>query len=66
MAKAIPDSPVAVPALSVASPLGPFRRAGRQFDTTPVLIPLSDVTDAQIAALRAEPRLVVKDAEIPL
>jgi hypothetical protein len=58
--------PKNAPALSVVSPGGAFRRAGRQFGPVPTLIPLSELSKDQIAALRAEPLLVVKDAEIPL
>jgi hypothetical protein len=42
----------------------PIRRAGRHWPAEPVTIPDGALTDAQVAALRAEPELTVED--VPL
>lgn len=43
----------------VVGPQGGFRRAGRRFGPEPVRIPLDALSEAEKAALIAEPRLVV-------
>jgi len=60
------DSPKTIPALKIrAVPTKGFYRAGRHWVPEPQVVPLSDFDKKQIAALRAEPNLVVEDAEIP-
>ncbi|MBB4287794.1 HI1506-related protein [Roseospira goensis] len=39
----------------------PIRRAGRSWPAEPVTVPDGDLTDAEVAALRAEPELTVED-----
>jgi hypothetical protein len=56
-----------IPALRVrsCSPLGTFRRGGEAFTQDARTIPLADLTEAQIKAIRGETRmLVVEDVEI--
>lgn len=54
-----------VPALSIRSvPQGGFCRAGRRWVPSPQIVPVSDFTEDQVAALRAESNLVVEDTEI--
>jgi hypothetical protein len=47
------------------SPRGFFRRAGLDFTTEPVLLPLGDLSRDQVQALRAERMLVVEDVTVP-
>ena len=53
------------PALRVTSKQAGFRRAGRAWPASPVTVPLAEFDDQQVAALRAEPMLVVEDVELP-
>lgn len=53
-----------VPGLRVQSAVAGFRRAGRAWPAAPTDVPVAELTKAQIAALKAEPRLVVTDVEI--
>lgn len=53
-----------VPALRVASKREGFRRAGRAWYTMPVEVFLSDLTEDQLAQIRAEPMLDVTDIEV--
>ncbi len=46
-------------ALLVTGPKRGFRRAGRLFGPTPTRIPLSELTPTEVAALQAEPMLIV-------
>ena len=46
------------------SPAG-FRRAGREWGPDPVKVPLSELTDDQVQALRDEPGLLVVDVDMP-
>ncbi len=50
-------------ALKIVSRPESFRRAGYAFTGAATTIPLADLTDDQVAALRAEPQLVVVDTE---
>lgn len=50
--------------LTVVGPQQGFRRAGRQFGPEPVHIPLADLSDADILALKNEPMLVASIAQI--
>ena len=59
----MPD-PKPIPALRVRSVPASFWRSGRQWTREPQEIPLSAFSDAQIAALRAEPNVVVEDIEL--
>ena len=38
-----------------------FRRAGMSFTQTPTLVPLKDLDEDQITALKAEPMLIVRE-----
>lgn len=53
-----PDAP-AGPALIITGPKRGRWRAGRHFGPQAVTIPLTDLTEAEIAALRADPALTV-------
>jgi hypothetical protein len=55
-----------IPALVVSSrsPMGSFRRAGREWTRESITLPLSELTDDQVKALRNEPMLVVSDTVI--
>lgn len=49
-------------ALTITGPKRGRWRAGRHFGPQPVTIPLADLTEAEIAALRADPALTVGEA----
>lgn len=51
-------------ALRISAKTDNFRRAGLAFTRTPIDMPMDDLTQAQIAALKAEPMLVVAEVEI--
>ncbi|KXF92092.1 HI1506-related protein [Phaeobacter inhibens] len=53
------QAPVGIEALRVIGPAKGFRRAGFGFGPRPVDIPLADLSEGQIAAIEAEPRLIV-------
>ncbi|HFQ15137.1 MAG TPA: hypothetical protein ENK41_02175 [Rhodobacteraceae bacterium] len=52
--------------IRVIGPEGGFRRAGHLFGPGETDIPLDSMSKQQIAAIRAEPRLIVTDIEIAL
>ncbi len=52
------DQPDQIEALRVQGPTKGFRRAGRDFGPTPVFIQLADLSEAELAALENEPRLM--------
>jgi hypothetical protein len=56
-------SALAPAALRVTGPARGFRRAGRVFGPAPVLLPLAALSEAERAAIEAEPRLVVERVE---
>lgn len=59
----LPDQPAVV---TVRAPAGPRRRAGLAFDKAPRVLTLAELGpdfDATLAALRADPRLTVTDAD---
>lgn len=49
------------PCLEVRSATEGFRRAGRAWGKAPTVVPVSELTKEQIAALKAEPNLVVAE-----
>lgn len=51
-------------ALRITAAREGFRRAGRAWSKTPVDVPLADLTDDQVALLRAESLLTVEDITI--
>lgn len=53
------------PALRILAKREGFRRAGYAFGAEPVVIPVADLSPAQIKSLRSEPMLLVTDAEVP-
>lgn len=55
-----------IPAITVSSrsPMGSFRRAGREWARESVTVPVSDFKPAELQALRDEPMLVVSDTTI--
>lgn len=53
-----------VAALRITARHAGFRRAGMEHPDKPVDHPLDSLTKAQIAALKAEPGLVVQEVEI--
>jgi len=42
-----------------------FRRAGRAWSRQPTDVPLADLSDDQVAMLRAEPMLTVEESALP-
>ena len=52
--------------LTIAAHREGFRRAGRAWSKAPVTVPAADFTKEQIAALRADPNLVVTDGPPPV
>jgi hypothetical protein len=52
------------PGLRIRSLRDGFRLAGRPWSTTPTEVRAGDFTEAQIAALKAEPLLAVEDIEL--
>ncbi|ACB34508.1 hypothetical protein Lcho_2242 [Leptothrix cholodnii SP-6] len=58
--------PKTLPAITVTSrsPRGNLWRAGRDWSAQPTTVAISELSDAQIAALKAEPLLLVQNAEI--
>lgn len=44
--------------VEVTGPPRGFRRAGRRFGPEPTVIPMADLSDAEIAALSGDPNLV--------
>ena len=65
---AAPPAPPAkkspVKALSVASRVEGFRRAGRAWSKSEITVALADLTDEQVAQLKAEPLLTVTEIEL--
>jgi len=57
--------PKPIPALRVRRVPPSFWRAGRHWSKVPQEVPVSTFTKAQVAALKAEPNLVVEDIELP-
>lgn len=55
--------PAGIPALKVRSlsPLGTFRRGGEAFTHEARTIPLADLTETQIKAIRGETRMLLVD-----
>ncbi len=56
---AAPTPPEAGPTVTVVGPKQGRRRAGRSFTSKPVTIPLSELDEAEIEALRGDPLLIV-------
>lgn len=50
--------------LKVVSRRPSFCRAGRQFTGEPTIIPLSELTEDEVDALKDEPMLVVQEVDI--
>lgn len=51
-------------ALEIVCKSGVFRRAGREFSTTPTTVPLEALSKEQIQALKDEPRLIVREVDV--
>ena len=51
-------------AIEVICRSGAFRRAGREFSTTPTTVLLEELTKEQIQALKDEPRLIVREVDV--
>jgi hypothetical protein len=64
MAKAEKANTVKVPALSVTSGNEGFRRAGRAWGKEATVVKLSDLTKAEIKAIKEETMLSVKEVEV--
>jgi uncharacterized protein (UPF0218 family) len=62
MATSKPSAPK--PAIKVVCATPGFRRGGHAFGPEPTVIAIGDLTKQQLAAIRAEPLLVVVDTEI--
>lgn len=58
-----PPKPAKAPALRIAAKTPGFRRAGRAWHGV-TDVPVSELSPAQVAALRNEPMLTVEDVEI--
>ncbi len=54
-----------VKALSVASKDNGFRRAGRAWSAAATVVPLSELSDEQVAQLKAELLLTVTEVDLP-
>ena len=54
-----------VPGIRVVAKVDGFRRAGRAWSKAGTDLPLAGIKKADLAALRAEPKLTVTDIEIP-
>lgn len=65
-AKPTPEKPAETapqPSITVVGPAEGRRRIGRRFGPEKVIIPLDELTKAEIAALRADKRLAVSGPE---
>ncbi|MDA8254179.1 MAG: HI1506-related protein [Betaproteobacteria bacterium] len=51
--------------LRIAAAREGFRRAGRAWSKTPIDVPLADLSDDQVAMLRAESMLTVEEVVLP-
>lgn len=60
MTKTAPKSAAAA-SITVVGPAEGRRRIGRRFGPEPVTIPLDDLSDDEISALRADKRLIVSE-----
>ena len=60
VAKPAVDAQGKCPCLSVSAKTAGFRRAGRAWPAAPVIVPVSDFDDIQLALLLADPELVVE------
>ncbi len=54
-----PTEPEVVPSVTVVGPRQGRRRIGHSFTAEPSVIPLSELDDAQVEALRGDPLLIV-------
>lgn len=54
-----------VPGIRVVAKVDGFRRAGRAWSKAGTDLPVTSLKKADLAALRAEPKLTVTDIEIP-
>lgn len=52
------------PSITVVGPAEGRRRIGRRFGAEPVILPLDELTDDQIAALRSDKRLIVSETGV--
>ncbi|MFZ6644424.1 hypothetical protein ACO0LO_01800 [Undibacterium sp. TJN25] len=52
--------------LKVSSRVDGFRRAGLVLSTTPLTIPLSDLTDDQLAALEWDANVFTEEVDLPV
>jgi hypothetical protein len=59
------DAPQPVPSLVIIGPKAGRRRAGRQFGPEPVTLAVSDLSEAEIAALTGDPALTVQTVSAP-
>ncbi|BBL70332.1 HI1506-related protein [Methylogaea oryzae] len=59
-----PKAAEKAPGLRVTAKREGFRRAGWNWSTAPIELPAANFSKEEIAALRAEPMLVVEDIEI--
>jgi hypothetical protein len=57
-------APKKVPGIRVVAKVDGFRRAGRAWPKAGTDLPASSLKKAELAALRAEPKLTVTDIEI--
>lgn len=64
MANENKDASKKTPGLRVTAKVEGFRRAGRSWSKAPTELPTADFTAEQIAALKAEPMLVVEEIEM--
>jgi hypothetical protein len=64
MTKEKQQEPQKIPALRITARREGFRRAGRAWSTAPDEVPASEFSAGQIAALKAEPLLLVVDIDL--
>lgn len=58
------QTPKKVPALRIKAKVKSFRRAGLAFGEEPTTVAVNALRKDQVAALKAEPMLIVEDVEI--
>jgi hypothetical protein len=64
-AKKTSATPSAAKALKIACSKDGFWRAGRQWFREPVIVPLADLDNKQLALITKEPKLTVEHVDLP-
>ena len=61
-----PTTPTAPTHYTICAHTQGFRRAGRVWGATPEIVAAADLSKAQLAALSADPEIVISAAEAPV